>query len=55
MQELLEAVRRGTSHEELADVDVVVRPALSATASDLLAAGAVVLGTPANLGYMARQ
>jgi len=52
MQELLEAVRRGTSHEELADVDVVVRPALSATASDLLAAGAVVLGTPANLGYM---
>lgn len=52
MQELLEAVRAGTSHEELAAVDVVVRPALSATASDLLAADGVVLGTPANIGYM---
>lgn len=52
MQELLEAVRGGTSHEELAEVDVVVRPALSATASDLLAADGVVLGTPANIGYM---
>jgi multimeric flavodoxin WrbA len=52
MQEMLDAVREGTAHEELADVDVVVRPALSATASDLLAADAVVLGTPANIGYM---
>ena len=52
MQELLEAVRAGTSHEELAEVEVVVRPALSATASDLLAADGVVLGTPANIGYM---
>lgn len=52
MQEMLEAVRRGASHEELAEVDVVARPALSATASDLLAADAVVLGTPANIGYM---
>ena len=52
MQELLEAVRRGASHEELAEVDVVVEPALSATASDLLAADGVVLGTPANIGYM---
>ncbi len=52
MQEMLEAVRAGAGHEELAEVDVVVRPALSATASDLLAADAVVLGTPANIGYM---
>lgn len=52
MQELLEAVRTGLQHEELSAVDLVVRPALSATASDLLAADAVVLGTPANLGYM---
>ncbi len=52
MQELLEAVRRGAAHEELSDVEVVVHPALSATASDLLAADAVVLGTPANIGYM---
>jgi multimeric flavodoxin WrbA len=52
MQEMLAAVREGASHEELADVEVAVRPALSATASDLLAADAVVLGTPANIGYM---
>lgn len=52
MQELLEGVRHGLQYEELAAVDVVVRPALSATASDLLGADAVVLGTPANLGYM---
>ena len=52
MQELLEAVRDGAGHEELAGVEVVCRPALSATASDLLAADGVVLGTPANIGYM---
>jgi multimeric flavodoxin WrbA len=52
MQALLEAVRDGAGHEELAEVEVVVRPALSATASDLLAADGVVLGTPANIGYM---
>lgn len=53
MQAMLEAVREGAGHEELADVEVVVRPALSATVSDLLAADGVVLGTPANIGYMA--
>jgi len=52
MQEMLEAVRQPAAHEELAEVEVVVRPALSATASDLLAADGVVLGTPANIGYM---
>ena len=52
MQAMLEAVRDGASHEELAEVEVVLRPALSATASDLLAADGVVLGTPANIGYM---
>jgi len=52
MQEMLEAARGALRHEELADVEVVVRPALSATASDLLAADGVLLGTPANIGYM---
>ena len=52
LQELLEAVRAGAAHEDLADVEVVCHPALSATASDLLAADGLVLGTPANLGYM---
>ncbi len=52
MQELLDAVREGLAHDELADVGLAVQPALSATASDLLAADGVVLGTPANIGYM---
>ena len=52
LQQLLEAVRAGAGHEDLAEVEVVSRPALSATASDLLAADGLVLGTPANIGYM---
>lgn len=52
MQELLEAARGGLAQDELSEVEVVVRPALSATASDLLGADAVLLGTPANIGYM---
>ncbi|GAA5112470.1 NAD(P)H-dependent oxidoreductase [Pseudonocardia adelaidensis] len=50
--ELLDAVVRGASDPEITGVDVVRRAALAATASDLLAADAVVLGTPANIGYM---
>jgi multimeric flavodoxin WrbA len=34
------------------DVELTVRPALSAGASDLLAADGVLLGSPANIGYM---
>jgi multimeric flavodoxin WrbA len=33
-------------------VEVVARPALAATALDVLEADAYILGTPANLGYM---
>jgi NAD(P)H-dependent FMN reductase len=33
-------------------VELTVRPALSAGAADLLAADGVLLGTPANIGYM---
>jgi hypothetical protein len=50
LQSLLEAARAGAAL--VPGVDVVSRPALSAGASDLLAADAVLLGTPANLGYM---
>ena len=50
MQALLEAARAGAAL--VPDVEVVSRPALSASAADLLAADAVLLGTPANLGYM---
>ena len=33
-------------------VELVLRPALAAGAADLLAADGVLLGTPANIGYM---
>ncbi|ADU48112.1 flavodoxin family protein [Intrasporangium calvum] len=51
-QEILEAVLAGTRADGIEGVAVDVQPALSATASDLLAADAVLLGTPANIGYM---
>jgi multimeric flavodoxin WrbA len=34
------------------EVELVLRPALSAGAADLLSADGVLLGTPANIGYM---
>lgn len=52
MQQLLEAVLAGAHDPEIIGVEVVVRPALGATASDVLAADGFVLGTPANIGYM---
>jgi NAD(P)H-dependent FMN reductase len=50
LQAVLEAVRVGAALVE--GVQVEVRPALSAGAADLLAADGVLLGTPANIGYM---
>jgi NAD(P)H-dependent FMN reductase len=47
---ILDAVREGVAMVE--EVELVVRPALSAGAADLLAADGVLLGTPANIGYM---
>jgi len=52
MQEMLEAVLSGARTDEIENVEVEVRPALSATASDVLAADGYILGTPANIGYM---
>lgn len=49
---LLRSVLDGAGQPELGDVEVVVRPALGATASDVLDADGYVLGTPANLGYL---
>lgn len=51
-QAMLEAVLAGATTEDIEGVRVVRRAALSATASDVLAADAYLLGTPANLGYM---
>ena len=51
-QQLLEAALDGTKAEGIEGVDVTVRPALAATASDVLGADGFLLGTPANIGYM---
>jgi NAD(P)H-dependent FMN reductase len=52
MQALLEQVLAGAGDEAIEGVEVVVRPALEATADDVLAADGYVLGTTANFGYM---
>ncbi|TDQ55034.1 flavodoxin family protein [Actinorugispora endophytica] len=51
-QAMLEALLEGARTDEVEGVEVVTRAALAATAVDVLAADAVVLGTPANIGYM---
>jgi NAD(P)H-dependent FMN reductase len=50
LQAVLEAVREGVALVE--EVQLTVRPALSAGAADLLETDGVLLGTPANIGYM---
>jgi multimeric flavodoxin WrbA len=52
MQALTEQVAAGAADEAIEGVEVVVRPALEATADDVLAADGYVLGTTANFGYM---
>jgi len=51
-QALLEAVLAGAADPDLAEVEVVARAALGAGVQDLLFADGVVLGTPANIGYV---
>ncbi|BBZ28000.1 flavodoxin [Mycolicibacterium madagascariense] len=51
-QEMFEAVLAGATDPEIEGVEVVRRPALTVSPSDVLAADGYVLGTPANLGYM---
>ena len=50
LQAVLEAVKEGVALAE--GTELVLRPALSAGAADVLAADGVLLGTPANIGYM---
>lgn len=52
LQAMFEAVLAGATHPDIEGVQVVRRAALEATASDVLAADAYLLGTPANIGYM---
>lgn len=49
---LTDAVLAGAHDDAVTGVDVVARPALEATAEDVLAADGYLLGTPANFGYM---
>jgi multimeric flavodoxin WrbA len=50
---LFEAVHAGATDPSIEGVEVVSRPALTASPVDVLEADGYVLGTPANLGYMA--
>ena len=52
LQRLSDAVLAGASDEAIEGVEVVVRPALEATAEDVLGADGYLLGTSANFGYM---
>ncbi len=49
---LLDAATAGAREPSIEGVDVVVRPALAASVSDVLDADGYLLGTPANFGYM---
>jgi len=52
LQELFEAAYAGAHDNAIEGVDVVVRPALTASTVDALEADGYLLGTPANIGYM---
>ncbi len=52
MHSMYEAVTSGAGDPSIEGVTVVTRPALVATAVDVLGADGYILGTPANIGYM---
>ena len=52
LHSMFEAVMAGATDDRIEGVDVVSRPALVATAVDVLEADGYLLGTPANLGYI---
>ncbi|MGH3744431.1 MAG: flavodoxin family protein, partial [Mycobacteriales bacterium] len=52
LQELLESALEGTRAEGLDEVEVVLRPALTCSPVEVLECDGLVLGTPANIGYM---
>jgi len=52
MHTLFEAARSGATDARITGIDVTARPALGATAVDVLEADGYLLGTPANLGYV---
>ena len=52
LQAMLEAAVSGARTDQIEGVEVVVCPALTAAAVDVLTADGYLLGTPANIGYM---
>ncbi len=52
MHSMFTSVREGATDPQIIGVEVVTRPALTATAVDVLKADAVVVGSPVNLGYI---
>lgn len=52
MRTLTESVAAGAGDDLIENIEVDLRPALEADADDVLRADAIVLGTPANFGYM---
>jgi NAD(P)H-dependent FMN reductase len=52
LEAMFEAVRSGAGNDLIEGVEVVARPALTASPVDVLEADGYVLGTPANLGYV---
>lgn len=52
MRRLTDAVVAGANDDQIEGVEVTVRPALEATAEDVLSADGYLLGTTANFGYM---
>ena len=49
---LLDAVLKGARADAIEAVETIHKPPLEATAEDVLAAQAIILGTTENLGYM---
>jgi multimeric flavodoxin WrbA len=52
LQAMFEAAVSGARTDEIEGVEVIIRPALTAAAADVLTADGYLLGTPANIGYM---
>lgn len=50
--EMLDAVVAGATNPDLVGIEVLRRPALTVSTSEMLAADGYLLGTPANLGYI---
>jgi hypothetical protein len=54
MQAMFEAAASGSRTDEIEGVDVIIRPALTAAAADVLAADGYLLGTPVQIALDTR-